>query len=148
MHRIARYLITVVALMTLIGSNLADWNTTHNFSELWSMHARFHGAWFDFAVSLLSILSLWLAWLAPEQPQMSRIAALIQGAIWLAFFPPMLVPGTALADPGRAIAPIAGIELNFYGAVANLVLLGVALALLRVPRGQAAAAAERPHARA
>jgi threonine dehydrogenase-like Zn-dependent dehydrogenase len=35
---------------------------------------------------------------------------LIQGCIWLAFFPAMLVPDTALADPGRQLVPIAGLE--------------------------------------
>lgn len=58
-------------------------------------------------------------------------SALIQGCVCVAFVPAMLVPDTALADPGRALAPIAGIDLNFYGAVAHVVLLAVALALLR-----------------
>ena len=55
---LARCLIAFVSLVTLIGSNVADWNSTHIFSEMWSPHARFHGAWFVVAVSLLSLLSL------------------------------------------------------------------------------------------
>jgi hypothetical protein len=127
---IARLIITLVALVTLVGSNIADWNTTHIFSELWSPHAHFHGAWFVFAVSLLSLLSLWLVWSRAQQPERGRTAALVQAAIWFAFFPAMLVPGTALADQGKEFVRIAGLDLNLLGAIAHAVLLVIALALL------------------
>ena len=94
---LARILITIVTLVTLIGSNIADWNYTHIFSELWSPHAHFHGAWFVIAISLLSLLCLWLLWSPAGQVDRSRIAALIQGGIWLAFFPAMLVPDTPIS---------------------------------------------------
>jgi uncharacterized protein DUF6640 len=119
-----------VSLITLIGSNIADWNKTHIFSELWSPDAHFHGAWFVIAVSLLSLLCLWLVWSPADQVDRSRTAALIQGCIWVAFFPAMLVPDTALADPGKRFAPIAGLDLNLIRAVGLIVLLAVALALL------------------
>jgi hypothetical protein len=130
MFVLARILIGLVTLVTLIGSNVADWNDTHIFSELWSPHAHFHGAWFVIAVSLLSLLCLWLVWSPVGQVDRSRTAALIQGCIWLAFFPAMLVPDTALADPGKHLARIAGLDLNLVGAVGNIVLLATALALL------------------
>jgi hypothetical protein len=130
MFVLARILIGLVTLVTLIGSNVADWNDTHIFSELWSPHAHFHGAWFVIAVSLLSLLCLWLVWSQVGQVDRSRTAALIQGCIWLAFFPAMLVPDTALADPGKHLARIAGLDLNLVGAVGNIVLLATALALL------------------
>jgi hypothetical protein len=82
------------------------------------------------AISLLSLLCLWLVWSPVSQVDRSRTAALIQGCIWLAFFPAMLVPGTALADPGKQLTQIAGIELNLVGAVGHIVLLATALALL------------------
>jgi hypothetical protein len=130
MFVLARILIGLVTLVTLIGSSVADWNDTHIFSELWSPHAHFHGAWFVIAVSLLSLLCLWLVWSPVGQVDRSRTAALIQGCIWLAFFPAMLVPDTALADPGKHLARIAGLDLNLVGAVGNIVLLATALALL------------------
>jgi hypothetical protein len=37
---------------------------------------------------------------------------------------------TALADPGKQFLPIAGLDLNFVGAVGDFVLLTIALALL------------------
>jgi hypothetical protein len=132
MFVLARILIGLVTLVTLIGSNVADWNDTHIFSELWSPHAHFHGAWFVIAVSLLSLLCLWLVWSPVGQVDRSRTAALIQGCIWLAFFPAMLVPDTALADPGKHLARIAGLDLNLVGAVGNIVLLATALALLHL----------------
>jgi cbb3-type cytochrome oxidase subunit 3 len=130
MFMLSRTLVSFVTLVTLVGSNIADWNNTHIFSELWSPHAHFHGAWFVIAISLLSLLCLWLVWSPAGQSDRSRIAALIQGCIWLAFFPAMLVPDTALADPGKQVAPIAGLDLNLVGAVAQIVLLIIALALL------------------
>jgi uncharacterized protein DUF6640 len=129
MLKLARILITFVTAVTLVGSNIADWNSTHIFSELWSPHAHFHGAWFVVAVSLLSLLCLWLAWSPASPIERSSTAALIQGCIWVAFFPAMLVPNTLLADPGKEVQ-IVGVDLNLLGAIGNLVLLAVALALL------------------
>ena len=136
MFMLSRILISFVTLVTLIGSNIADWNSTHIFSELWSPHAHFHGAWFVIAMSLLSLLCLWLVWSPASQVDRSRIAALIQGCIWLAFFPAMLVPDTALTDPGKQFVLIAGLDLNLVGAVGHIVLLAIALALLQ-PRARA-----------
>src|SRR5829696_3806217 len=101
---LARAILTLVSIVTLVGSNISDWNRTHIFSELWSPHAHFHGAWFVVAISLLSILSLWLIWSRAGQPARSRIAALIQGCLWVSFFPTMLVPDTALAALRPALA--------------------------------------------
>jgi hypothetical protein len=130
MFMLSRILISLVTLVTLIGSNIADWNNTHIFSELWSPHAHFHGAWFVIAISLLSLLCLWLVWSPVHQLDRSRTAALIQGCIWLAFFPALLVPDTALVDPGKQLVRIAGLELNLVGAAGDMVLLATALALL------------------
>jgi len=137
MIQLARILVSVASLVTLIGSNLADWNKTHLFSELWSPHAKFHGAWLIFAFSLLSLYCLYLVWSQPDrQPQPTRTAAMVQTCIWLAFFPALLVPGGALADPGKSFAEIAGLEVNFYGALGQLLVLALSLALIkaRVPR--------------
>jgi hypothetical protein len=97
---------------------------------MWSPHARFHDAWFVSAVSLLSLLSLWLAYSRDAQPQRARLAALVQGCIWLAFFSAMLVPHTRLADPGQEIQ-LAGVDLNLIGAVGSIACLALGLVLLR-----------------
>jgi hypothetical protein len=46
MFMLSRILISFVTLMTLGGSNIADWNDTHTFSELWSPHAHKRGPFF------------------------------------------------------------------------------------------------------
>lgn len=127
---LARVLVTFATLVTLIGSNLADWNNTHLFSELWSPHAKLHGAWMIFTQSLLSLYCLYLLWWPRRgQSPAVRAAAVIQACIWVAFLPAMLVPGTALADPGKSIARIAGIEVNLWGALGQLAVLAGALVL-------------------
>jgi hypothetical protein len=128
-----RALVTFVALMTLIGSNAADWNATHIFSELWSPHARFHGVWFVSTVSLLSLLSLWLAWSRRGQSERLRLAIMVQACIWLAFFPAALTPHTLFADPGKEVE-LAGTDLNLIGAVLNVALLALGLLLMRQSR--------------
>jgi hypothetical protein len=127
---LARLLVTFATLVTLVGSNAADWNSTHLFSEQWSPHAKLHGAWMIFTQSLLSLYCLYLLWWPRRgQPPAARAAAAIQGCIWLAFFPAMLVPGMALADPGKSIARIGGIEVNLWGGLGQLAVLAVALVL-------------------
>jgi hypothetical protein len=127
---VARVLVTIATLVTLIGSNAADWNTTHLFSAQWSPHAKLHGAWMIFAYSLLSLYCLYLVW-RPRKAQLrsTRVAAVIQLCIWLAFFPALLVPGMALADPGQSIARILGIEVNLWGAAGQVVILAAAAVL-------------------
>jgi hypothetical protein len=60
MLMLSRILISFVTLVTLIGSNIADWNDTHIFSEL-------------------PLMCLSLVWLPGGQVDRSRTAALIQG---------------------------------------------------------------------
>jgi len=39
---LARAILTLVSIVTLVDSNISDWSRTHIFSELWSPHA--HGS--------------------------------------------------------------------------------------------------------
>jgi hypothetical protein len=140
---LARLLVTFATLVTLIGSNAADWNSTHLFSEQWSPHAKLHGGWMIFTHSLLSLYCLYLVWRGRHGSLRStRVAALIQACIWLAFFPAMLVPGMALADPGKSIARIAGIEVNLWGALGQLAVLAVAIVLTFIQQPLARASRE------
>ncbi|EPX57315.1 hypothetical protein D187_007069 [Cystobacter fuscus DSM 2262] len=41
---LGRWLISLVALLALIGPYGADWNETHLFNPHWSPHAKFHDA--------------------------------------------------------------------------------------------------------
>jgi len=62
---------------------------------------------------------------------LSRVAGLVQGCIWIAFFPAMLVPDTALSDPGKQFGQIGSFDLNLFGAIFSIVLLVTALILLQ-----------------
>ena len=129
---LGRAILTIGALITLIGVNIADWNDTHVFSELWSPHARFHGAWWIFTISLLSAMCLWLLWSRQADRQFqTTVAVLIQACIWMAFFPAMLIPGAALADPGKRFDQIAGLDANLFLALVQMAILIVGYALAR-----------------
>jgi hypothetical protein len=133
---LGRIILTIGALITLMGVNIADWNDTHVFSELWSPHARFHGAWWIFAISLLSALCLWLLWSRQADRQFqTTVAVLIQACIWMAFFPAMLIPGAALADPGKRFDQIAGLDANLFLALVQVAILIVGYALARSAKG-------------
>ena len=134
----ARILVTLATLVTLVSGNAADWNTTHIFSPQWSSHAKLHGAWMLSAFSLLSLYCLYLLWWRRRgQAPAVRAAAVIQLCIWLAFFPALLVPGMALADPGQSIARLFGVEVNLWGAIGQVAVLAAALVLTFVGRRRA-----------
>jgi hypothetical protein len=120
---IGRWLITVGALLTAVVPNLADWNRTHIFSELWSPHARFHGAWQVLHATAAALISLWLMWLKRgDRSLRMTLAALLLVAVWACFCVSYVVPGVALADPGRRYHSVLGIEPNTFLALLVLLL--------------------------
>ena len=113
MHIPGKILIIIAALATLALPNLAIWNDTHIFSELWSPHARFHGAWQVLSSSGLSIIALALVLKSKTSGDLHiKLAAALLIMYWSCLFLAMLVPGTALADPGKAYGQLFGIPLN------------------------------------
>lgn len=60
--RIGAWVVTLVALFTIISPFLADWNVTHIYNPRWPPHAKFHNAQtMSFAV-LLGALALYYLW--------------------------------------------------------------------------------------
>ncbi len=61
---ISTLLVSVVAVMIMIGPAVADFNATHATNPLWTPHARFHVVWQVFTNSTVAALSLYLLWVA------------------------------------------------------------------------------------
>jgi hypothetical protein len=120
---IGRWLITIGALLTAVVPNLADWNHTHIFSEVWSPHARFHGAWQVLHVTAAALIALWLIWIKRgDRGLRVTLAALLLTAVWASFCVSYTVPGVALADPGKRYPSVLGIEPNTFLALLVLLL--------------------------
>ena len=115
-------LVSLVAVMIMIGPMVADFNPTHATNPLWTPHARFHVVWQVFTNSTLAALTLYFIW---------GLGNLLLGAvmnyIWIVtFFATLLVMPTfegALADE-NGIKPIIWrfgdkvlkIDTNLFGA--------------------------------
>ena len=69
---ISTLLVSLVAVMIMIGPAVADFNATHATNPLWTPHARFHVVWQVFTNSTVAALSLYLLW--------------VVDAFWLAAF--------------------------------------------------------------
>lgn len=118
-NNIGKLLISVAAVMTLVGPLRADWNETHIFSPQWSPHARFHGVVSLGTANILSLVALWLLWRRPRSADREATvaaAALVPIAYWGTFFPAALVRGTAIEDPGHRLRRIGGVPINLVVA--------------------------------
>lgn len=126
-QRIGRVLLSLAAIVTAIGTVVADMNPSHVFNPAWPPHARFHGAQLVVIAILLAVIALWLLWRPASAPAHHlRLAALMTAVFWAAFFPAMAVPGTLLLYPPAEI----GIALG------NLIVIGLGYGLAR-PAGAA-----------
>ncbi len=133
-HRAARWITTVVAILTIVTPLLADWNETHIYNPSWPPHARFHNAHTILLGGLLGCASLWLAW---RDAAMLRLAILADAIYWTAQAGAILFPGTAFVDPEFAdrIPRVAGLQPNQVMIdVLFLAILGAAWSLARPGR--------------
>lgn len=127
-----KLLMTASLLGTLVAPWIADWNSSHIFSEQWSPHARFHGTVALLMLAGLSMLALWALWRkSPDERLGPVVAAAVPTLYWGAFFIAIWVPGTALDDPGHPVARPFGIPANVLAAGGQVFasLLGLALYL-------------------
>jgi hypothetical protein len=132
---IGNILVSLVAVMILIGPALADFNATHATNPLWTPHARFHVVWQVFTNSTVAALSLYLLWGAGE----FWLAAFLN-AVWFgSFFLTLAVMPRfegALADV-NGIKPFiwrfggreVKVDTNLFGACLMTVLNTTAMVL-------------------
>lgn len=111
----AKYLLTFVALVTIILPTIMDLNHTHMTNPLWAPHARFHWSIQWYSITVLNCVALYLIW-GRYQEKGSRlatfIAALAPVLFWGAFFPSLLMPGTSPWPDG--MEPLAKYPPNVF----------------------------------
>jgi hypothetical protein len=126
---LGRWLISLVALFTLVGPYGADWNETHIYNPRWPPHAKFHNAQTMLLGTCLGLLSLYFLWSKRWRERGGlAIGTLLAALYWVTQSGSILFPGTALVDPelvGR-IPLVGGLRFNQLAMDAILlVLLGV-----------------------
>jgi hypothetical protein len=93
-------IITIVAVFTVMGPILADFNASHFLNPQWTPHAKFHSVqtmMFGVISGLFSLYFLWLRGGAVLENL--RLSAIFASLYWLAMLPCILFPGTAFFDP-------------------------------------------------
>ena len=134
-----RRILTLVAVLTMVGGFLADWNRTHLFNPDWPPHARFHDALSIVLGSLLGASGLYFLRRKGKDPESDlRLGALLPAFFWVA-------QGTSFAFPGAE-----GFEAEFPEKVPRVKGVWVnerfssALMLALVAIGYAAERSRRP----
>lgn len=131
--RVGAWIITLVALLTIFGPYLADWNETHIYNPRWPPHAKYHNAQTMAFGPLLGALALYFLWgRRGDEKSNTTIAMIFAGLYWAAQSLAFLFPGVAPFDPEFA----AGAPPSLFGLPGQLatdivifVLLGIAYLL-------------------
>lgn len=130
---IGRCLLSLVAAVTIFGSFLADWNTTHIFNPNWPPHARFHNGQTMSVGVLLGLAALFFTWRRKGDAVTNLIAAaLFASFYWVSQVMAFRFPGVAWTDPnllkpGESLHPVIALQGYLEIALLTLVAIGVAL---------------------
>ena len=125
---IARAILTVIAVTTIVSPFVADWNATHIHNPLWPPHAKFHNAQTMAMAVLLGVSALFFTWRRGD-PTASRIAAWLFAALyWVGQALAFLFPGVAWTDPDllKPGQTLHDFPLQLQGDVVLFALLAVA----------------------
>ncbi len=133
--RIGAWIITLVALLTIFGPFLADWNETHIYNPRWPPHAKYHNAQTMAFGPVLGALTLYFLWGRRSDDERSNVslailfASLYYATQLLAF----LFPGVAAVDPEFAATTptLLGLPGQLVLDIVIFALLGTAYLLER-----------------
>lgn len=134
---VGRILIMLVALQTVVGSFVFDWNDSHVFNDRWSPHARFHGAMCVFLGLAMALLSLWYTWRrAGDERTNLQAGAWFASLIYLSFYPASFVPGAGPSDPDHPVPLVFGAisPQAIEGAISIMVVVAGYLLAVARPR--------------
>ena len=119
--RAGAWIITLVALITIIGPFAADWSSTHLFNPRWTPHAKFHNAQTMLLGLGLGASALWFVWRQSGDAKTNLLAAAVFAALyWITQAGSIVFPGTALFDP--EFAPNSALPVQ---VIMDVFILGV-----------------------
>ena len=135
--RTENWIVTFVALVTMFGGFLADYNETHIFNSRWTPHAKYHTGQtisLGFALGLSALYFVWRR--KGDQPFQFRAALLVASLYWVTQLTAGLFPGVAFVDPEFAdrVPTLGGIPVQIVVDAALLGLLAVAYIMRRAWR--------------
>jgi hypothetical protein len=121
---VAKGLVTLVALITMISGALADMvipvtARQHFRNPSWPPHAKFHNGQTVWLGGFLGALALALTWLTDD----FQLAVLVSSFIWLSMLGASMLPGTRWTDPEFEDGGHRGVAPQLRLALALLVLL-------------------------
>ena len=94
------WIITAVAVFTIVSPYVADWNVTHIYNPLWPPHAKFHNAQTMILGTLLGLAALFFVWRGTADPASNLLTALMFASFyWISQTASLTFPATALLDP-------------------------------------------------
>ena len=133
--KIGKYIITLVALVTMFAAYGAEWNETHIYNPRWTPHAKFHNGQTMAFGTLLGALALYCLWVRRgDEHQNVKLAAVFAVLYWAAQSLAFLFPGVASFDAEfAASAPpsLFGVPGQLTLDIVIFVLLGVAYLMER-----------------
>lgn len=102
-----RTLLSLVALTTMVGGYIADWNETHVYNPRWPPHAKFHNGQTMSMGAALGLTSFWFLYGPPSSPSApvatQRLslytASWIASLYWITQLSALFYPGSLAVDP-------------------------------------------------
>jgi hypothetical protein len=107
MPSLGRTLLSLVALTTIVGGYIADWNETHVYNPRWPPHAKFHNGQTMSMGAALGLTTFFFLYGPPSQKSASGstqrlslyTASWIASLYWITQLSALFYPGSLAVDP-------------------------------------------------